>query len=102
VKAKRRDRLKTITREGRTQYLVAIGDPNHYDPSVLKDEVVGRDIDALNGEMVAARDRDLAACSGRYAARGRSGCSPMAMCSSPMSHTSKPRGRWPVCGAGIR
>jgi hypothetical protein len=42
-----------------TQYLVAIGDPNDYDPSVLRDEAVGRDVDALNGEMVAARDRGL-------------------------------------------
>jgi hypothetical protein len=39
-----------------TQYLVAIRHPNDYDPS-LKDDAMGRDIDALNDEMVAARDR---------------------------------------------
>jgi hypothetical protein len=48
--------LKTITREGMTQYLVATRHPSDCDPS-LKDEAMGRDIDALNDELVAARDR---------------------------------------------
>jgi hypothetical protein len=39
-----------------TQYLVAICYPNDCDPSV-KDEQMCGDIDALNDEMVAARDR---------------------------------------------
>ncbi|MBL9204541.1 MAG: hypothetical protein JNN01_05615 [Opitutaceae bacterium] len=36
-----------------TNYLVTIYHPDHYDPS-LEDEAMGRDIDALNQEMVAA------------------------------------------------
>jgi hypothetical protein len=35
------------------KYLVAIYHPDDYDPSV-EDEVMGRDIDALNDEMVVA------------------------------------------------
>ena len=35
------------------QYLVAIHHPDHYDPSV-EDEAMGRDIDVLNEEMIAA------------------------------------------------
>ncbi|HVK02728.1 MAG TPA: YciI family protein [Armatimonadaceae bacterium] len=35
------------------RYLVAIHHPDDYDPSV-EDEAMGRDIDALNSEMVAA------------------------------------------------
>lgn len=37
-----------------TQYLVAIHHPNDYDPSVVEDEAMHRDIDALNDEMKAA------------------------------------------------
>ena len=37
-----------------TQYLVAIHHPDDYDPAVAEDEAMGRDIDALNDEMVAA------------------------------------------------
>lgn len=37
-----------------TQYLVAIHHPDDYDPSVVEDEAMGRDIDMLNDEMVAA------------------------------------------------
>jgi hypothetical protein len=37
-----------------TKYLVAIHHPDNYDPSVAEDEAMHRDIDALNGEMVAA------------------------------------------------
>ena len=37
-----------------TQYLVAIYHPDNYDPSVSEDEAMGREIDALNDEMVAA------------------------------------------------
>jgi hypothetical protein len=36
-----------------TQYLVAIHQPDDYDPSA-EDEAMSRDIDALNDEMVAA------------------------------------------------
>jgi hypothetical protein len=36
-----------------TKYLVTIHHPHDYDPS-LEDEAMGRDIDALNEEMVAA------------------------------------------------
>ncbi len=36
-----------------TRYLVAIHRPNGYDPAV-EDEVMSREIDALNDEMVAA------------------------------------------------
>ena len=36
-----------------TQYLVAIHHPDDYDPSV-EDEAMGRDIDVLNEEMIAA------------------------------------------------
>lgn len=56
-----------------TQYLVAIHHPNDYDPSVVEDEAMHRDIDALNDEMKAAGVRiSLAACS-RQAARRRCG-----------------------------
>ena len=37
-----------------TQYLVAIHHPDDYDPSVVEDEAMSRDIDALNDEMKAA------------------------------------------------
>ena len=37
-----------------TQYLVAIYRPEHYDPAVSEDAAMGREIDALNDEMVAA------------------------------------------------
>ena len=36
------------------QYLVAIYRPEKYDPAVSEDEVMGREIDALNDEMKAA------------------------------------------------
>jgi hypothetical protein len=36
------------------QYLVAIHHPDDYDPSVVEDEAMSRDIDALNDEMKAA------------------------------------------------
>ena len=41
------------------QYLVAIHHPNDYDPS-LEDEAMGRDIDVLNEEMIAAGVRVFA------------------------------------------
>ena len=37
-----------------TQYLVTIHHPHDYDPSVVEDDAMTRDIDALNDEMVAA------------------------------------------------
>ncbi|MCW5940855.1 MAG: hypothetical protein KIS66_01395 [Fimbriimonadaceae bacterium] len=36
------------------RYLIAIHHPQDYDPFVAEDEAMGRDIDALNDEMVAA------------------------------------------------
>ena len=36
------------------KYLVAIHHPDDYDVSVAEDDAMSRDIDALNGEMVAA------------------------------------------------
>ena len=42
-----------------TQYLVAILHPDDYDPS-KEDEAMGRDIDALNQEMIAAGVRIFA------------------------------------------
>ncbi len=36
------------------QYLVAIHHPDGYDPAVSEDEAMERDIDVLNGEMIAA------------------------------------------------
>jgi hypothetical protein len=53
VKAGQPARLKTITGEDMLQYLVAIHHSNDYDPS-LEDEAMGRDIDVLNDEIVAA------------------------------------------------
>ena len=40
-----------------TRYLVAIYRPEKYDPAVSEDEAMGREIDALNREMVAAGAR---------------------------------------------
>ncbi len=37
-----------------TQYLVAIHHPDDYDPAIMEDEAMHRDIDVLNDEMVAA------------------------------------------------
>ncbi len=37
-----------------TQYLVAIHHPDDYDPAVMEDEAMHRDIDMLNDEMNAA------------------------------------------------
>ncbi len=42
-----------------TQYLVAIHHPDNYDPS-REDEAMGRDIDVLNEEMMAAGVRIFA------------------------------------------
>lgn len=36
------------------RYLVAIHHPDNYDPSVAEDAAMGRDIDALNDEMLDA------------------------------------------------
>jgi hypothetical protein len=40
-----------------TQYWVAIHHPDDYDPALLEDEAMHRDIDVLNEEMVAAGAR---------------------------------------------
>jgi hypothetical protein len=42
------------------KYLVAIHHPDDYDPSVVEDEAMSRDISALNREMIAAGVRDFA------------------------------------------
>ena len=42
------------------QYLVAIYRPENYDPAVSEDEAMGREIDVLNEEMVAAGVRVFA------------------------------------------
>ncbi|MGC4013705.1 MAG: YciI family protein [Luteolibacter sp.] len=36
------------------QYLIAIHHPDNYDPALLEDEAMHREIDAVNEEMVAA------------------------------------------------
>lgn len=36
------------------KYLVAIHHPDNYDPSIAEDEMMDRDIDALNDKMKAA------------------------------------------------
>jgi len=43
-----------------TRYLVAIYRAEKYDPAVAEDEAMGREIDALNGEMQAAGIRVFA------------------------------------------
>jgi hypothetical protein len=59
-----------------TQYLVAIHHPDNYDPSA-EDEAMGRDIDALNEEMIAAGVRifagGLRAASGAKSLRAQPG-----------------------------
>jgi hypothetical protein len=42
------------------QYLVAIYRPTNYDPAVSEDEAMGREISALNKEMIAAGVRVFA------------------------------------------
>jgi hypothetical protein len=42
------------------RYLVAIHHPDDYDPLVVEDEAMGRDIDVLNEEMAAAGARVFA------------------------------------------
>lgn len=53
MKAGQPRRLKRLG-EAMTQYLVAIHHPDDHDPAAHEDEAMGRDIDALNDEMVAA------------------------------------------------
>jgi hypothetical protein len=55
-----------------TQHLVAIHDPDDYDPSA-ETEAISRDIDALNDEMVAAGVRIFVGGLTPPAARGRCG-----------------------------
>ncbi len=43
-----------------TQYLIAVHHPDDYDPSVVEDEAMHREIDALNEEMIAAGVRIFA------------------------------------------
>ena len=56
VKAGNSAQPKTATGEIMPQYLVAIHHSDDYDPSV-EDEAMGRDIDVLNEEMIAAGNR---------------------------------------------
>jgi hypothetical protein len=42
------------------RYLVAIHHPDDYDPFAVEDKAMGRDIDALNEEMIAAGARVFA------------------------------------------
>jgi hypothetical protein len=56
MKAESSARPKTVTGEIMPQYLVAIHHPDEYDPSV-EDDTMGRDIDVLNEEMIAAGNR---------------------------------------------
>ena len=59
-----------------TRYLVSIYRPGNYDPAVSEDEVMHREIDALNNEMKAAGVRlfvgglqkrlEVAAVAGRW------------------------------------
>lgn len=44
----------TLEEKIMTRYLVAIHHPDDYDPAVLEDEAMHRDISALNEEMIAA------------------------------------------------
>jgi hypothetical protein len=53
VKAVQRARPKTLAGEI-MKYLVAIYHPDNYDPFLAEDEAMGRDIDVLNEEMIAA------------------------------------------------
>jgi hypothetical protein len=48
---------ENATGEVMAQYLVAIHHPEGYDPSIAEDEVMHRQIDALNDEMKAAGAR---------------------------------------------
>jgi hypothetical protein len=59
VKAGQRARPKTLAGEI-MKYLVAIHHPDNYDPFLAEDEAMGRDIDVLNEEMIAAGVRVFA------------------------------------------
>jgi len=72
------------------EYLVAIHHPDGYDGS-LEGEAMGRDIDTLNEEMVAAGVRIFAGGLTTAARRSRCGHSPTARCSSPTGRTWRPR-----------
>jgi hypothetical protein len=60
VKAGQSARPKNFRGEIMTQFLVAIHHPDDYDPFVAEDEAMGRDIDVLNEEMIAAGVRVFA------------------------------------------
>jgi hypothetical protein len=57
--ARLQDRKKTITGEDMPQYLIAGYLPDDFDPSTV-DEAMGREIHALNKEMIAAGVRIFA------------------------------------------
>jgi hypothetical protein len=60
MKAGQPARPKAVTGEVMTQYLVAIHHPDDYDPFVVEDEAMHRDIDVLNEEMIVAGVRVFA------------------------------------------
>ena len=76
------------------QYLVAGYLPDDFDPSLV-DEAMGRDIHALNKEMIAAGVRKFACGLGP---RSRCVRSPMAESSSPTGRTLRPRNTSAVFG----
>ena len=82
---------KTVMGEVITQYLVAIHHPDDYDSS-REGEAMERDIDALNEDDGGCWCQDLRwRAAPEQTARSRSGCSPMARCSSPTGRTWRPR-----------
>jgi hypothetical protein len=92
VKAGNLPRPKTVTGEIMPQYLVAIHQPHDYDPSV-EDEAMGRDIDVLNEEMIAAGIRVFV--GGLHPAKSAKSLrrNPVVRYSSPTGRTWRPRSR---------
>jgi hypothetical protein len=60
MKAGQPARLKIALGEAMAQYLVAIHHPDGYDPFLVEDDAMARDIDVLNEEMIAAGVRVFA------------------------------------------
>jgi len=90
VKAEQSARPKTVTGEIMPQYLVVIHHPDDYDRSV-EDEAIGRDIDVLNEEMIAAGIRIFV--GGLHPAKSAKSLrfNPVARYSSPTGRTWRPR-----------
>ena len=79
------------------QYLVAIHHPDDYDPS-LEDEAMGRDIDVLNEEMIAAGIRVFVGGLHSVKSASRYGRNPVVRYSSPTGRTWRPRSTSAVFG----